>query len=247
MNRNRALAGRNALVTGAARRIGAELARELAAAGANVAVHYRNSRDEAEATAAAIRELGVAAVPIRADLAESGAARELAAAAAAELGPIDILVNNASIFGMPGSMAEDLAGWDANHEIHVRAPLRLSMELSAGLPEGREGDIVNLNDWRALRPAVDNLSYTLSKSALHDQTRALALRLAPRVRVNEIALGAVLPPEKASDEYMHTLREEIPLRRFPRVRDVCAALVFLLTTPSITGQTICVDGGRHLV
>ena len=247
MNESKILAGRKALVTGAARRVGKALALALAKAGADVAIHYRESAADAAQTAAEIEALGVRTVLTAADLTLPGETERVMAEAAAALGPIDILINNASVFEQALPLADDIANWDLNHEIHVRAPLRLTMAMADGLPAAAAGDVVNLNDWRALRPAVEYRSYTLSKSALHDQTRGLAVALAPRVRVNEIAMGAVLPPQKASEEYIHTLRDEIPLRRFPPLEDVCAAMIFVLSTSSITGQTICVDGGRHLV
>ncbi len=241
------LAGRTALVTGAARRVGRALALTLAENGADVAVHYRNSERDARETAAAIEALGRRAALVRSDLADPEASVRTVAEAAAALGPIDILVNNASVFEQGGIDDADAAAWDLNHALHARAPLLLARAVADALPGDAAGDIVNLNDWRALRPGADHFPYTISKSALHGLTRGLAVALAPRLRVNEIALGAVLPPEKASEDYMHTLRAEIPLRRFPPLGDVCAALVFLLATSSITGQTICVDGGRHLV
>ncbi len=111
---------------------------------------------------------------------------------------------------------------------------------------GRDAVIINMNDWRAGRPGPDHFAYTMSKVTLHGLTRSLAQALGPHgVRVNELALGAVLPPVGGEDGYLHTLREEIPTRRFPTLEDVAAALLFVVATPGINGETIHIDGGRH--
>ncbi len=243
----RLLAGRAALVTGAARRVGRALALALARAGASVAVHYRGSDAEARETAAEIERLGAKAALVRADLADPDAAGGLIDTAARRLGAIDILVNNASIFA-PGDVAgTDSLAWDAHQAINVRAPFLLARAFARALPAGRGGDIVNLNDWRALRPGADHFAYTVSKAGLHGLTQSLAVALAPRIKVNEIALGAVLPPEGSPADYVHQLRREIPLDRWSKPEEVADALLFLLRSPGLTGQTLLVDGGRHLV
>jgi NAD(P)-dependent dehydrogenase (short-subunit alcohol dehydrogenase family) len=241
------LVGRTALVTGAGRRIGRALALALAEQGADLVIHYRNSREEAEATAGQVGELGGRAALVSGDLAEAEVCRGLVDAAARACGgPIDILINNASVFEQGAALETSAGDWDRNQAVNLRAPFLLGQALARQLPEGRPGDIVNLNDFRALQPGADHFAYTVSKVGLHGLTRSLALALAPRVRVNELALGAVLPPEKAPEDYLHTLKGEIPTGRFPTVAEVMHALLFLLSNQAVNGQTICVDGGRHL-
>ena len=241
------LKGRCALVTGAARRIGRALAESLAGAGALVVIHYRTSEEEARAAVAAIEAAGGEAYTMRADLASSDVVVQLVDEAAGLVGqPVDILVNNASVFEPLDVMTTTVADWDRNIAVNLRAPFLLARGLARQLPKGAVGDVINLNDDRALRPPADHFPYTISKSGLHGLTQSLALALAPRVRVNELALGAVLPPEKAPDDYMHTLKDDIPLGRFGRKAEVAHALLFLLGNPGITGQTILLNGGRHL-
>lgn len=243
----RPLAGRTVLVTGAARRIGRVLALSLAGAGADLVLHYRASATEAESCAAEIFAAGGKAALVQGDLADAGVAARLLELAARPFGPVDILVNNASIFE-PGGLADtDGEIWDRNQAVNLRAPYLLARACALALPPGRSGDIINLNDWRALRPGGDHLAYTISKVGLHGLTMSLAVALAPRIRVNEIALGAVLPPAKAPAEYIHEIRRAIPLDRWCKPEEVAHAALFLLGNPGITGQTVYVDGGRHLV
>jgi NAD(P)-dependent dehydrogenase (short-subunit alcohol dehydrogenase family) len=242
------LAGRTALVTGAAARIGRRLALALAREGARVAVHYHGSEREAAGVVTEILAMGGDAASLGGDLTDPEVAAGLVARAAAALGPVDILVNNASLFAPGDVLDTSLAQWDANLAIHATAPMLLSQALARQLPAGRDGVIVNLNDWRAGRPGPDHFAYTISKVALHGLTASLAQALGPRgIRVCELALGAVLPPVATDDGYLKTLRDDIPTRRFPRVDDVAAALVFLVCTPSLSGVTLPIDGGRGLV
>ncbi len=243
----RPLAGRVALITGAARRVGRVLALTLARAGADVAIHFRGSQTEALAVAKEVGLLGVRAALLRADLDDAAKVDGLVDEAAAALAPVDILVNNASVFANVSLPATDARVWDENAAINLRAPFLLSRAFARALPSDRTGDIVNLNDWRALRPGADHFAYTVSKVGLHGLTQSLAVALAPRIKVNEIALGAVLPPERAPADYVHALKRKIPLDRWSTPEEVADALMFLVTCPSVTGQTILVDGGRHLV
>jgi NAD(P)-dependent dehydrogenase (short-subunit alcohol dehydrogenase family) len=243
----RALAGRTALVTGGAQRIGRALVLALAQAGAQVAIHYRSSEREAGLTLERARALGSTAQLVQADLADPAAAAALVDEAAQVLAPPDILVNNASVFAQGDFQATSLSAWEINQAVNLRAPFLLSQAFARRLPADRGGDIVNLNDYRALRPGPDHFPYTISKVGLHGLTRSMALALAPRIRVNELALGAILPPEQAPVDYEHTLRSQIPTARFGTPEEVADALLFLLGNASLTGQTVYVDGGRHLV
>lgn len=240
------VADRTVLITGAAQRIGRHMAVSLAGAGARVVVHYHNSRSEAEDLQASITETGGCIDLVTGDLTDPAVAAGLVSEAVACAGPLDVLVNNASRFE-PGDVLETtVEQWDHDQAIHVRAPFLLSREFAKQLPDGRDGVIVNMNDWRAGRPGPDHFAYTISKVGLHGLTRSLAQALGPRgVRVCELALGAVLPPEGGEDGYLHTLREDIPTRRFPTLDDVSAALQFILSTPAVNGETIHLDGGRH--
>ena len=243
-----ALEGRAALVTGGAVRIGRSIVLALAAAGADVAVHYRRSEAEAEATVAAVREYGRRGVAVRAELADADACAQLVDDAVAALGRSpDILVNNASVFELAPPESADLDAWARQMRVNLRAPLLLSQAFAARLLAGAAGDIVNLNDIHALGAWGRDLPYILSKQGLHALTRDLALALAPRVKVNEVALGAVLAPASPPPGYRPTPRSRLPLDRFPTPDDVAAAVLFLVTCPAVTGQTVTVDGGEHLL
>lgn len=241
------LVGRVALVTGGARRIGRALAVALAEQGADLVIHYRESSAEAEETTQTIRELGGQVALVSGDLAEVSVAQGLVGTAGVAMGrPVDILINNASVFTQGTATATSPDEWNLNQAVNLRAPFLLSQALAGQLPDDRPGDIINLNDYRALDPGADHFAYTISKVGLHGLTLSLAKALAPNIRVNELALGAVLPPEKASDHYVHTLRSQILTGRFPEVAEVVQAMLFMLGNTAVTGQTLCVDGGRHL-
>lgn len=243
------LRGRTALITGAARRVGRHLALAMATAGADVVIHYRSSEGDARALAEAIAAGGRGrAALVDGNLADPAVSEGLIAHAAAAFGPLDILVNNASIFQPGDVLTTTLEQWRRYQAIHVEAPFVLSRDFARQAPAGRDAVIVNLNDWRAGRPGPDHFAYTISKVALHGLTRSLAQALGPRgVRVNELALGAVLPPEGGEDGYLHMVRDEIPTRRFPTLDDVASALLFVLGNPAVNGETVHLDGGRHLI
>ena len=240
------LAGRVALVTGGARRIGRQLVLDLARCGANVIIHHHRSEAEAKQTAEEAAGFGVRVALVSGDLSDPRVPAIIVAEAEPTFGPLSILVNNASVFARFGALETDRQQWQRHQDVNLTAPFLLSQAFAHQLPNDREGDIVNLNDIRGLRPGTDHFAYTISKVGLHGLTLGLAQAFAPRIRVNELALGAVLPPERAPDSYMHTLRDEIPLRRFPQLEDVGKALLFLLENRSITGQTIAIDAGRLL-
>lgn len=237
---------RSALVTGAGRRLGRSIALRLADAGWNVAVHYGQSRDEAEATATAVRQRGVRAAVLSADLADEAAVGSLVGCAAEAVGPIGLLVNNASLFEPDQLASVTRAGWDRHMATNLRAPVVLMQRFAALLPDGQDGVIVNILDQRVWNPNEEFLSYTVTKTALHGLTRTLALELAPRIRVCGVGPGPTLPnPRQAADRFEAQARS-VPLQRAVAPDEVADAVVYLAEARSVTGQMIAVDGGQHL-
>jgi pteridine reductase len=241
------LRGRAALVTGAGVRVGRALALALAREGARVAVHYGQSADAAEQTADAARALGADAVIVQADLAHDGAARALLADLQTRWGTVDVLVNSAAIFEPAGVRGTTPELWDRHFAINLKAPFLLSQAFAAQLPAGRAGKIVNISDWRGLRPGGDHFAYTLTKAALISMTKSLAVALAPAIQVNCLALGAILLPAGADESYRRQLVAQIPAGRMGDLSEVADALIFALKNDFVTGQTIVIDGGRSLV
>lgn len=239
------LDGKTVLITGAAKRIGRALALAVARAGGDVVIHYGSSEAEAESARAEIEALGQKAYLLQADLSIPQQVSSLFERAN-EHGPLFALVNNASIFAPLKWDDTTLDGWNRHMMINLTAPFLLSQAFARVLgPEG-SGRIVNLLDWRALRPGADHFPYTISKSALAALTQSLAVALAPRVTVNGLALGAILPPSNGSAA-KHIL-EQVPAGRWADLKEVEQTLLFLLEGPDyITGEIIHVDGGRHLV
>jgi NAD(P)-dependent dehydrogenase (short-subunit alcohol dehydrogenase family) len=235
-----------ALVTGAAKRIGRALALDLAAAGFDLAVHYRTSAAEAQAVVAAAVALGRRAVALPADLADEEASAALVGQAAAALGPITLLVNNAAVFDYDRPETADHERWQRQMAINLRAPLVLTQGLLAQLPATGEANIVNLIDARVLNLTPHYTSYTISKAGLWVLTQHLARALAPRVRVNALAPGPVLPHAGMSEEAFAALARATPLGRGPSVEEICRALRAILEAPAMTGQLLALDGGRHL-
>ncbi|MCX8061875.1 MAG: SDR family oxidoreductase [Anaerolineales bacterium] len=239
----------NVLITGAGRRIGRELALAAAQAGANVALHYYTSAEGAEQTAQEIRSLGRKAITLCADLAQVEQLPTLIEMAERGLGSLTALVNNASIFEPLDWESTTLADWERNLRINLTAPFILSQAFARCLAPGASGRIINLLDWRALRPGADHLPYTISKAALAALTRSLAQALAPQITVNGLALGAILPPaDQNAQKSISQILVNVPAARWGTPEEVTAAFVFLLYGPPyITGEILHVDGGRHLV
>jgi NAD(P)-dependent dehydrogenase (short-subunit alcohol dehydrogenase family) len=237
---------RAALVTGAARRICRALALGLAESGYAVAVHHHASRAEADALVAQIAEAGGKAVALAADLADESAVTELLPRATAALGPIGVLVNNASIFENDTAATATRASWDAHMAINLRAPFVLTQQLAALLPDDAGGVVINLLDERVWNLTPYFMSYTVSKMGLWTLTRTMALGLAPRIRVNGIGPGPTLPsPRQSAEQFLGRCRN-MPLRRGTSPGEIVAALRFILDAPAMTGQMIALDGGEHL-
>jgi NAD(P)-dependent dehydrogenase (short-subunit alcohol dehydrogenase family) len=232
-----------ALITGAARRIGRAIALDLGRRGWAVAVHYKSSAADAHALVREIAEANGRAEALQADLANEDECRALVRGAAAALGPLDLLVNNASVFENDGIKSATRAGWDAHMETNLRAPFVLAQEFAR---QERPGNIVNMTDERVWNLTPYFMTYTLSKSALWTLTQTLALALAPRIRVNAIGPGPVLPSARQSEAQFARQISLLPLKRGPSPEEICDAVRFILAAPSMTGQMIALDGGQHL-
>ncbi len=237
---------RSALVTGAARRVGRAIALRLAAAGWNVAVHYGGSAEEAEATAREIRGVGVSAVTLEADLAREDQVETLLDRARDGLGPIGLLVNNASLFEPDRLATLTRDSWNGHMAVNLRAPVVLMQRFAATLPAGTDGVIVNILDQRVWNPTEDFLSYTVTKLALWNLTRTLALDLAPRIRVCGVGPGPTLANSRQDPADFDAQAASVPLRHAADPAEVADAVAFLADARSVTGQMIAVDGGQHL-
>lgn len=237
---------RAALVTGGARRLGRAQALALAEAGFDLAIHHATSAAEAEATAAEIRARGRRAITLHAELGEEAPVARLIPAATEALGPIGVLVNNASTFERDEWHDASRGSWDRHIEPNLRAPFVLSQAMARALPAAAEGVIVNLLDERVWSLTPHFISYTVSKSALWTLTRTLALALAPRIRVNGIGPGPAMPSPRQTREQFERQCRSVPLGRGTSPEEVAAALIAILSLPSMTGQMIALDGGQHL-
>jgi NAD(P)-dependent dehydrogenase (short-subunit alcohol dehydrogenase family) len=237
------LKGKTALVTGGAKRIGRAVSLALAKDGVRVVLHYNTSEGEAESALALIRERGPEGLSVRADLKNPSEAEELLPRVTEQAGPVDILVNNASIF--PENRITDftMAELDENVRINALAPLLISRSFAK---QGRSGAIVNLLDTRITSYDAHHAAYHLSKRMLYEMTRMTAVEFAPAVRVNAVAPGVILPLPGKDDSYLEGLRRTNPLNRIGTVEGVAEAVLFLLESDFITGQVVFVDGGRHL-
>ncbi len=242
------LAGKAALVTGGARRVGAVIARRLHAAGANVLLHYRESEADAARLAS---ELNAArprsAAQVKAELLAPVAPRALVGAALESFGRLDVLVNNASSFFPVAVGAMEPSHWEELIGSNLRAPLFIAQQAAPELAKN-EGSIVNIVDIHAERPLKGYALYSIAKAGLAAMTRALALELAPRVRVNGVAPGAIAWPEDGQfpDEERARILATTPLARVGSPEDIARAVHFLACAPYVTGQILAVDGGRSI-
>ncbi len=240
------LSGKTAFVTGGAHRIGRGLALALARAGCHLILHYHRSADQAQITARDAEALGVRVVLRQADLGRLDDAAPLFADLPQGFSPVQILVNSAAIFPKDTLADFTLEGWSQTLRVNLRAPVLLTQAFYRALPETMNGAVVNITDWRTERPYLTHFSYTVSKGALDAFTRAAAIQLAPRVRVNGIALGAMLPPAGASEAYWQRVLATVPLERAGGVESAAHTLLYLLRNDFITGEIIHLTGGAHL-
>ena len=240
------LRGQTALVTGAAKRIGRLISLVLAERGANVAVHYGRSADEAAVLVDELRASGVKAAAVQADLADPAQVAGLVGKAAETLGPLDILVNNAAVYDPSRFKDRSEAHLALNVQINATAPVELS-KLFAAQEKGSRSlfSIVNMLDATA-GDRDRNSAYHQSKRMLLEATQRMAVELAPGVRVNAVAPGLILPPDSRDPDAFEKLAHTNPLNTVGSAQDVVDAVIFLLTSDFITGQVLYVDGGRHL-
>jgi NAD(P)-dependent dehydrogenase (short-subunit alcohol dehydrogenase family) len=237
------LLGKTALVSGAARRLGRALVLALAQQGVHVVIHYNTSLDEAKQVLQEIQAQGGVGWLMQADLSRAEQAETLLDRACAQAGPIDILINNASIFAEETLWESSSESLLTNMLIHAHAPLVLARALAA---HGRPGHVINLLDSRVRDYDREHLPYHLSKRSLLSLTRILALEMAPKIAVNGIAPGLILPPAGQGQAYLERLAHTNPLNRYGGPQDIVDAMLFLLRSRFISGQIIYVDGGRHM-
>lgn len=235
---------RTALVTGAGRRVGRAIAVALGARGMRVAVHYHGAEEGAQETAREIESAGGEAVTVRADLRETGAPARLVAEAVGRLGSLDVLVNSAAV--MVRTPLEDVTedAWDDIFALNLRAPFFCAQAAAARMRDG--GIIINIADLAAFEAWTGYIPHGASKAGVVHITRALAKRLAPGIRVNAIAPGAVLLPDDWTADDAERLIRTTPLGRLGSPADVTQAVLYLIDADYVTGQTIIVDGGRHV-
>jgi len=247
---------KRALVTGAGKRLGREMAIYLADRGYDVAVHYSSSAAGAQEVVTQIEAMGGHAVAVQADLLQLDAMEDLLPTAAAELGgPISCLINNASIFEYDNIETATRTHWDRHMESNLRAPFVLTQGLAEQVPAPEidamgepvaQGLVVNMIDQRVRKLTPDFMTYTIAKMGLWAFTQTAAQALAPRLRVNAIGPGPTLQGQRQTAQHFARQRDATILRRGANEDDITGALIYLLRAPGVTGQLICVDGGQHL-
>ncbi len=237
---------RAALVTGGAVRLGRAIAEALAEAGFAVAVHANKSGPAADAVAAGIQARGGRACVVLADLSREDEAARIVAEASTRLGTLGVLVNNASTFERDEWDTATRESWDRHLAPNLRAPFVMSQAFARALPDTAHGMVLNMLDQRVWSVTPHFVSYTVSKAALWSLTQQLALALAPRIRVNAIGPGPALPSPRQTEAQFARQCASVPLQRGTSPGEVAAAVLALLSLPSVTGQMLALDGGQHL-
>lgn len=237
---------KHALVTGAAKRIGRAIALKLADLGYDLSLHCHRSQDDAKALAREVEAKGVRASVQVCDLAMEAEVEQLLPKAAAALGPVGVLVNNASVFERDEALSTSRELWDFHMETNLRAPFVLTQAFARLLPEDASGAVVNLIDQRVWNLTPHFTTYTLSKAGLWTLTRTLALALAPRIRVNAVGPGPALPSVRQTEEEFDRQCKAMPLRRGTNPLEIAETVAYLIAAPAVTGQMIALDGGQHL-
>ncbi|MEL6369517.1 MAG: SDR family oxidoreductase [Pseudomonadota bacterium] len=244
---DKAFQRRSALVTGGGKRVGRAIALALGEAGFNVGIHYNNSETDAAEVARQVRHFGVSSTIAKADLSKEKKTSTLIETVAADIGPISLLVNSASMFEDDSITSMTRESWDLHMETNLRAPLKLSQDFVAQAPEGVDNLIINLIDQRVLKLTPQFLSYTLSKTALFTLTKTLAQELGPQgIRVNGIGPGPTLRNKRQSEEDWQAQNAATILGHGATPDDIVGALLYLVDAMAVTGQMIAVDGGQHL-
>ncbi len=239
------LRGRVALVTGAGTRVGQAIAQRLGAEGMRVAVHYAGSQAGAEATVTGIESAGGTAARFQADLSNPDQIEALVRAVEGEFGALDLLINSAASMTSTPFGAITAVDFDAIFALNLRAPLLLA-QAAAGLLERNEGAVINIGDHMASEPWRGYLPHGVAKAGLEALTRHLASAMAPRVRVNCVVPGAVLAPDGWGAPHQEAFARKTPLKRLGSPDDVIGAILYLAQAPYVTGETVRVDGGRHV-
>jgi NAD(P)-dependent dehydrogenase (short-subunit alcohol dehydrogenase family) len=237
---------RAALVTGGAQRIGRAIALALSDCGFAIALHCRTSIEAAEATCAELRSAGGRCVVLRADLANEAEVVRLVPQATAALGPIGVLVNNASPFERDEWHDTTRASWDGHIEPGLRAPFVLMQDFARALPPDADGAVINMLDQRVWSITPHFVSYTVAKAGLWALTQSMALALAPRIRVNGIGPGPTLPSPRQTKEQFARQSASVPLGRGTSPDEIARAVLAILALPAMTGQMLALDGGQHL-
>ncbi len=237
---------RNALITGAAKRIGRAMALDLAANGWAVAVHYNKSEAAALEVCEEIAKRDGRAAPVKADLTREEECADLVAHAVTAVGPLNCLINNASIFEKDSPQTATRESWEAHMQINLRAPFVLIQKFAEQVSESGPANVINVIDQRVWNLTGAFTSYTVSKAALWTLTRTLALALAPRIRVNGVGPGPTLPSVRQTEEQFRRQWQAVPLARQVDPQEICDAVRFILDAPAMTGQMIALDGGQHL-
>ncbi|MFZ5617750.1 MAG: SDR family oxidoreductase [Pseudomonadota bacterium] len=237
---------KSVLITGGTKRIGAAISERLAREGWRIVAHYHHSREQAEDFA---RTLGSGAVAIEADLSEPAAAEDLPARAQARIGaPLDAIVNNASVFEFNRAATFAIDDWRRDETVNLLSPVLIARAFAKALPHDRAGAVVNLLDQKLWNLNADFFTYTMSKIGLEGATRLLARALAPAVRVNAVAPGLTLPSGRQTEEEFNAVAAKYNLMKRPiEIEAIAGAVSFLLDNSAVTGQTILVDNGQHMV
>lgn len=240
--------GKNiALITGGSSRLGKAIAIGLAQWGADIAFTYTRSKVQARETAAEIHSLGRRTLILPVDFSKHTTQLHTVITETVDaLGSVNILVNNAAIFESGNWDTTNEANWDRHFDINLKAPFFLSQAFAKALPPTQRGHIVNIADWRGVRPGTDHIAYTLTKSALIAMTKSLALALAPHIQVNAIAPGLILPPPGKKAEDLQRMAENIPAKRIGTPEDIVRAAIYLIESEFVSGELIYVTGGQHL-
>lgn len=240
----KALHGKTALVTGGSKRIGRAISLTLAAEGANVIIHFRSSGDNADELKERVEGLGVKAWTLQADFLKADEYETLIARAKDTAGDLAILVNSASIFPTNTLETVDFLSLMENMQINAWTPFVLTRDFARLVGKGT---VVNLIDSRVVGYDWNHVAYILSKHVLAQLTRMAAVQYAPDITINGIAPGLILPPPGQKDEYLDRMTRTVPLKRHGYADEIAEAVLYLVKAEFVTGTTIFVDGGRHLL